>query len=164
MEITHKNMIAGVRDKGVEFYAVAENTVHAFHDGSQWACFKSLPDHIHTLLRNEMGVQDAPLDKLESFVFKEMGGLDSIPDIDENGNINRTEFFLDHNEKFDNGTPITGAQLRVLQLIEFTVLEISGKLYLSGHTVARHIQDMLKNSGIPTAKALAAWATKKGII
>jgi len=164
MEIIHKNMIAGVRDKGVEFYAVAENTVHAFHDGRPWTCFKSLPNHIHVLLRNEMGVEDAPMDQLETFVFEEMGGLDSIPDIDENGNINRTEFFLDHNERFDNGEKITPGQLRVLQLIEFTALEISAKLYLSGHTVARHIQDMLINSGIPTAKALAAWATKKGII
>lgn len=164
MEITHKNMIAGVCDKGVEFYAVGEKKVHAFHNGKLWKNFKRMPAAVHGLVRKALGLSDVPLSELEALAFQRWGGLDANPDFDENGNPSDAEYFENHNACFDNGSCISPAQLRVLQLIELSVDEIGTKLFISPYTVTRHIQDMLSNSGLPTTKTLAVWATKKGII
>lgn len=164
MQITHKNMPAGIKDRGVEFYAVGDNKVHAFHNGKLWKSFRRMPKYIHTTLRGAIKNPKASLSELERYAFQYHGGLDNIPDIDANGQECRTEYFENHNAKFDNGTEISPAQLRVLELIEYSVDEIAAKLFRSPYTVARQIQDMLKNSGLPTAKSLTKWATQKGII
>jgi hypothetical protein len=155
-------MIPALQNKSVEFYAVAENRVHAFHDGRIWRQFKKLPRRIHGVIRQVMNVTDASIREMEKFVFEKWGGLDNRPDIDENGNVCLVEY-SSHDPKFDNGLRITPAQLRVLELIDLPAFNISNILCLSEYTVNRHVADMASNSGL-TTKELVKWATEKGII
>lgn len=162
MHLIHKNMITTLNSRGVEFYGVEENRVHAIHNGRLWRQFKKMPRRIHGIVKQVMNITDPCIKEMERFVFAKWGGLDTTPDIDENGNVCPLEYSR-HDPKFDNGLKITPAQLRVLELIDLPAFNIANILCISEYTVNRHVADMNNNSGL-TTKELVKWATEKGII
>lgn len=103
--------------------------------------------------------------------------LDGVPDIDENGFINNTEFVPCSKRgggcKFEGigcnklsvcGNEITKSEMRVLEVCQLDEKEIAEKLFLSPATVKRHSQNIRTKTGISSGKKLALWAFDKGII
>ncbi len=170
MTITHNNMLPGLFSKGVEFLAVDENKVQALHD-RQVLEFDQLPQFAYETIVGLMGNSEATLEEMEVFAFNRWGGLDNVPDIDEDGTPSEAEFLNEYTAAhFDNGRKISGAELRVLNLIYLEDNSIAEKLFLSRNTVAKHVQALFINSGIDfkpgenKRNVLALWASKKGII
>lgn len=170
MTITHNNMFPGLFSKGVEFVAVDLNKVEAMHDRKVLK-FNELPEFAYSTIKCLMGVSEASMDEMEVFAFNRWGGMDSVPDIDENGLPSAQEYLPDFTSAyFDNGNKISEAEMRVLKLIYLEDKAIAERLFLSPNTVARHCQSLFINSGITflngqnKRSVLALWATKKGII
>lgn len=163
-------MIPGLFSKGVEFIATDFNKVQAMHDRKVLS-FEELPEFAYSTIRLLMGDEKATVEQMEVYAFQRWGGIDSTPDIDENGNPSDPEYLSDVTAAcFDNGKKISDAEMRVLKIISLEDKTIADKLFLSPNTVARHIQSMFINSGISLMtgqnkrSVLALWATKKGII
>jgi ATP/maltotriose-dependent transcriptional regulator MalT len=70
------------------------------------------------------------------------------------------------------GTPgpgeskLTGREIEVLKLVAegLSDKEIAERLFLSGHTVHRHISNIRTKLGLPSRAAAVAWAAKSGIL
>lgn len=170
MTITHNNMVPGLFSKGIEFLAVDYNKVQAMHDRRVLG-FNELPPFVYGTIKKLLGKSDATMEEMEVYAFQRWGGMDNVPDIDENGNPSEPEYLSEVTSAcFDNGNRISDAEMRVLKLISFEDKTIADRLFLSRNTVARHIQSMFINSGISLMtgqnkrSVLALWATKKGII
>lgn len=103
--------------------------------------------------------------------------LDGTPDIDQDGNIIATEYVMCpkrggackfegiacNNLVIGNAT-ITKGQERVVSLCSRSYKEIADELFLSIQTVKRHMQDVLKGTGIPDKTNLALEAREIGIL
>ncbi|WP_152620378.1 response regulator transcription factor [Pedobacter lusitanus] len=103
--------------------------------------------------------------------------LDGVPDIDENGMINNTEFVpcekrgggckfegIACNKLSMSGNEISKSEMRVLEVCQLEEKEIAEKLCLSPATVKRHSQNIRIKTGIPSGKKLALWASSMGVI
>lgn len=170
MTITHNNMFPGLFSKGVEFIAIDVNKVQALHD-RKVLDFNELPLFAYETIKNLMHNNDASMEQMEAFVFGRWGGMDDVLDIDENGVPSDPEYLCEFTAAhFDNGTKISDAEMRVLNLIYLEDKVIAERLFISPNTVARHFQSMFINSGISfmvgqnKRNVLALWASKKGII
>jgi DNA-binding NarL/FixJ family response regulator len=101
--------------------------------------------------------------------------LDGTPDIDVNGNIH-TEYVpcpkrgqckyegVACNRLMIGTAKITKSQERVVSHCASSYKEIAGKLFISVQTVKRHMQDVLKETGIPDKTNLALTAKEMGIL
>lgn len=170
MTITHNNMVPCLFTKGVEFIAIEANKVQALHD-RQVLDFDKLPHFAYDTIRTLMGLESATMEQMEVFAFNRWGGLDSVPDIDENGKPSAPEYLINYAPAYyDNGQKISDGEMRVLKLIDLVDKAIAERLFISTNTVARHFQamfaknDIAFNSEQNKRNALASWAQKKGII
>ncbi len=164
MEISHKNMLPGILNKEVEFFAVGDHKVEAIHDHGFFK-FNELPEFVYNIIRKLMGVVDASMEEMESFVFDHFGGLDHEADIDEKGKVSCTEYMESHDRvELSNGQAITHSELRVLKLALLPDKIIADQLFISTTTVLTHWQNMRHKTGLGGKVELAVLATKKGII
>jgi AraC-like DNA-binding protein len=170
MTITHNNMVPCLFTKGVEFVAVDVNKVQCLHD-RKVLDFENLPGFAYETIKKLMGSAEATLQEMEVFAFNRWGGVDSEPDIDEEGRPSDPEYLTDYAPAYyDNGQKISDGEMRVLKLIDLVDKAIADRLCISPNTVARHFQSMFANNDISfkgeqnKRNALALWATKKGII
>jgi LuxR family maltose regulon positive regulatory protein len=62
--------------------------------------------------------------------------------------------------------PLTSRELEVLRLVAEGLgdKEIADRLYLSGHTVHRHISNIRTKLGLPSRSAAVAWAAQHGLL
>jgi DNA-binding CsgD family transcriptional regulator len=102
--------------------------------------------------------------------------LDGNPDIDVNGDILNTEYVqcpkrgackhegIACNKLTICNAKITKSQERVVNHCSLSYKEIAGKLFISVQTVKRHMQDVLKETGIPDKTNLALTANEIGIL
>lgn len=164
MEITHPNMIPGLLTKDIEFVAVSDGIVDAFHDRSVLS-FDQLPAFAYDTIRKSMCKVDATLAEMQRFVYEVWGGLDRNPDIYADGTPGPIEY-LPHQQvaPIDEANIISKAQLRILKLIHLDDKAIAEELFLSQYTVSRHCQDLYVKAGVKSRTQLALWAKNKGII
>lgn len=165
MDFSHKNMLPGILNKEVEFFAVGDKKVRAFHDSDLYKNFCDLPEYIFTIIRSQMNRPDADMLEMEEYVFDHFGGLDREADIDEAGNVCCTEYMESHDRvELSNGQSITHSELRVLKLALLPDKIIADQLFISTTTVLSHWQNMRHKTGLGGKVELAVLATKKGII
>lgn len=165
MEIAHKNMLPGILNKEVEFFAVGPKKVMAFHDGELVKNFHELPEFIFSIIRSLMSNPNADLVQMEEYVFERFGGLDHEPDIDTEGNASCAEYMETHDHvELSNGQAITHSELRVLKLALLPDKIIADQLFIATTTVLSHWQNMRNKTGLGGKVELAVLATKKGII
>jgi len=162
MEISRHITIPGINGKGFEFYGDTESDLLTIHNRSIIP-FEESPSNVIEWVKSIMPSPTNDMQALKAFVFERWGRLDSEPDLLEDGTPSEREFCKDE-PCFTNGTKISPAQMRVLELMDLQPAVIAETLFISRKTVDRHIEDMVKGGGFTNAKALAVWATKKTII
>lgn len=170
MTISYQNTVPGLFSKCVEFLAVDLNKVDAMHD-RRVLRFHELPEFAYATIRILMDRPDASMEEMEVYTFKRWGGMDDMPDIDENGNPSGPEYLPGVSPAYyDNGKKVSEGEIRVLKKAELSDKAISDQLFISPNTVARHFQALFINSGISAIAdcskrtALASWAKRKGIM
>lgn len=164
MEITHNNMLPGMLNDEVEFFAVAHDMVRAIHRMGIRK-FDNLSPFIYQVLRKAMQNPDATIQEMECFAYENCGGLDTTPDIDMHGDMNFGEYIPEANTlPLSNGRSLTYAQMRVLKLSAYPDKIIADKLCLSKTTVESHWQDIRDKTGLNNKTELAIFATKMGVI
>lgn len=170
MMISHSNTIPGLFSKGFEFLAVDFNKVEAMHDRRVLG-FSELPESIYAIIRSVMGNPYATIDEMEVYVFQRWGGMDDVPDINEDGVSSVPEYLPGISPAYyDNGRKVSESEIRVLKRAELSDKAIADQLFISPNTVARHFQSLFINSGISALAdcnkrtALASWAKRKGIM
>lgn len=170
MTIRHNNMIPGLFSKGVEFLAADLNKVYAMHD-KRVLGFHELPDFAYDTIKFLMKNKNASMEEMEAYAFQRWGGMDNVPDIDENGQPSEPEYLPGFTPAYyDNGKKISDGEMRVLKLVDLSDKAIADRLFISTNTVARHFQSLFINSGISITTeynkraALGSWAKNKGII
>jgi DNA-binding CsgD family transcriptional regulator len=102
--------------------------------------------------------------------------VDGTPDINADGTIFSTEYVqcdkrgtckfegVACNKLFIGKAKITKSQERVVSHCSLSYREIAGKLFISVQTVKRHMQDVLKETGIADKTNLALIAREIGIL
>jgi DNA-binding CsgD family transcriptional regulator len=106
----------------------------------------------------DLGDQESAAMELDAarWVFQQLGALPDLARVDALASPSDPE-------KVPGG--LTVRELDVLRLIAAgqTNKEIGGTLVISGHTVARHVQNMLAKLDCPSRAALAAFAVEHGL-
>ena len=164
--ITHKNLLPGLINKEVEFFAVSRQDVRCIHNGRVWK-FEEFPQWILDTVRRGMGPGDFSLEDIRGFIFENFGGVDCEPDIDTNGRLNHPEYFAQSGRKnlpVRNGKYLTPMQLQILQRINQPYKQIAEALFISPETVKSHIQNTMLATELSNKVELAIFASRKGII
>jgi DNA-binding CsgD family transcriptional regulator len=115
-------------------------------------------------------------DQISQCIKCMFANLDGTPDIDKDGNIIATEYVscskrgsckfegVGCNKLVIGKVAITRSQERVVMLCSLPYKVIADELFLSIQTVKRHMQDVLKGTGIPDKTNLALEACKIGLL
>lgn len=163
MTIIQNQIVNVLLTKGVEFVAIAEYKLEAFHD-RKILSFNELPNFAYDTIKKLMGGNPTKKE-MEVFAFNRWGGFDDVVDIAECGMPSDPEFVQGYSKSYhSNGISISEAQLRVLINIPTEDKIIADKLCLSKHTVARHCNVLYSQLDGNNRTEIAISATKKGII
>ncbi len=182
-----QKIIAGLVDRGVEFF-VHQNEIKCTHDGKVYV-FDQIPSWIIDIVNTDMLNNPEALrslaswenlseqDYLRQYIYCRFGGIDTDPDIDENGVVHYAEYFdcglrgvckyegkLCRSIKADVEGYISSREIDVIRLINEPNKLIADKLNISTETIETHMQNIRNKTGLNGKVEIAIWAVKRGII
>ena len=184
--MSSKRIYAGMIDKGAEFFNEGSK-LFCVHDYKvhTWPNF---PEHVLEVVRNDMMIHSDALESLSKwenllpseyvyrYILCRFGGIDDEPDITEDGLISHTEYFecglrgkckyegkLCCSIKVEHGV-LTKSELEILKRIKSADKAIADELCISPETVATHMQNIRRKTGLGNKVELAVFANEKGLI
>jgi len=182
-----QRIYAGMIDKGVEFFEDLDTRIlYCSHDMRQYR-WPHFPENVIAIVEKDMLDNPKKLaqlvkwpnlrdeDRIYRYILCNFGGLDDTPDVDEHGNVHRSEYYecglrgkcpfegkLCDSIKVQNGF-LTKAELEVLKYVRLPDKAIADKLNRSPETISTHLQNIREKTGESDKLNLALFAAEKGI-
>lgn len=169
----------GLMDSRVEFFAV-ENEVFCFHN-KQTLTYDEFPGWITLAVINHMNENPQYVRKVQQtekdfggdfskrYIYYIFGGLNLVPDIDEDGTFNPCDFYNCDEDvpmilSINNGKPLSKSEIRVLKGVTLSDKAIADNLFNSRETVLSHFQNIRSKTGLHNKLELTEMACKQGVI
>lgn len=173
------NIYPGLLNSSVEFFAI-EDEVFCFHN-KQTLSYDEFPGYITLAVISHMNENPQYVRKVQKtekdfggdfskrYIYYIFGGLNLVPDIDEDGTFNPCDFYNCDEDvpmilSINNGKSLSKREIQVLKLVTMPDQLIADRLYNSRETILSHMQNMRSKTGLTNKSELTKLAVQQGVI